>query len=259
MYVDVPRYAPDRVSLPRPIGHRAPPPPSIADVARTVGVAAAGVVPILARLALHRVMQIPSTTTDEGLFAVAETCRRLLARLAIELVVEGDVPRGDGLVLMWNQASHLDHVVLPPAIPRPFFSLYNNAVAAVPGYGAHMRATGHVHVDARDEAQWRAGVATAARRVREGGCVLVSPEGTRSWDGRLLPMKRGALLLAAESERPIVCATVTGGHACMPRGSAVVRAGTIRVTFSAPIENDGDPASIGRRVAATFQEVLDRG
>ena len=93
-----------------------------------------------------------------------------------------------------------------------------------------------VHVDRNDEAQWRASIARAATRVRDGECVLVSPEGTRSWDGRLLPMKRGALQLAAASERLIVCVTVIGGHARLPRGSAIVRAGPLRVVFAEPIE-----------------------
>ena len=35
---------------------------------------------------------------------------------------------------MWNQESHLDHLALLPAIPRPFFSPFNNEVARVPFY-----------------------------------------------------------------------------------------------------------------------------
>mgnify|MGYP001317640624 CR=1 FL=1 len=60
----------------------------------------------------------------------------------------------------------------------------------------------------------------AARRIREGGeCLLASPEGTRSHDGRLLPMKRGVFMLARKALRPIVCVTVIGGHERMPRGA----------------------------------------
>jgi 1-acyl-sn-glycerol-3-phosphate acyltransferase len=162
---------------------------------------------------------------------------------------------GGGLVLMWNQESHLDHLVLASAIPRPFFSLYNNEIARFPLYGAHMRATGHVHVDRNDESQWRPAIARAAARVQGGECVLVSPEGTRSWDGRLLPMKRGAFILAAASGRPIVCVTVVGGHARLPRGSAVVRGGPVRVVFAEPVAPDSDEAALAGRVTATFERV----
>ncbi|MGZ3420659.1 MAG: lysophospholipid acyltransferase family protein [Polyangiales bacterium] len=247
------------MSLERPEGYVAPPPPPLSDVLRTVRVAAIDLPRHLARLALHRVYEAPSTTTEEGLRQVGRAFGRTLARLGVELEVEHEerVPREGGLNLMWNQESHLDHLVLAAAIPRPFFSLFNNAVARVPFYGSHMRTTGHVHVDRNDEAQWRPAIAAAAERVASGECVLVSPEGTRSWDGRLLPMKRGAFLLATTSRRPIVCCTVVGGHARMPRGSAWVRAGKIRVVFSEPIDNDGDAEHLAEAVATTFDRIKD--
>jgi 1-acyl-sn-glycerol-3-phosphate acyltransferase len=96
--------------------------------------------------------------------------------------------------------------------------------------------------------------------VAGGECVLISPEGTRSQDGQLLPMKRGAFLLAARSGCPIVCATVIGGHRLMPRGTLLVRPGTVRVVFGAPIATRGEPADEGAhgalmdRVVREFEE-----
>ena len=220
-----------------PTGWVPPSPPALADVARTLRVVCTDIVPYWAKLGLRSFVPQPSTTDEAGLALVRESFSATIRRLGIDLeVLHADrVPRSGGVVFMWNQESHLDHLVLGATIPRPFFSLYNNAVAKVPFYGAQMRAAGHVHVDRNDEAQWRASVARAADRVHAGECVLVSPEGTRSWDGRLLPMKRGALILACAARSPVVCATVIGGHARMPRGSSVVRAGPMRVVFAEPI------------------------
>ena len=238
------------------------PRPSARDAARTAIVALLDLPPVLAKLALASVFPQPSTTTPSGLVRVAADFGSIVRRLGVVIEVREAqrVPEEGGLVFMWNQESHLDHLVLASAIPRPFFSLFNNEVARVPFYGSHMEASGHVHVDRKDELQWREGVARAASRVAAGECVLVSPEGTRSWDGQLLPMKRGAFMLAMLSRRPIVCMTVVGGHARMPRGSAVVRPGPIRVVFSDPIAvREGDPedvearSSLMARVAATFE------
>ena len=162
---------------------------------------------------------------------------------------------------MWNQESHLDHLVLGATIPRPFVSVYNNAVARVPLYGSHMRSTGHVHVDRTDEPQWRAQLDAAAERVRAGLCIVLSPEGTRGRAGRLLPMKRGAFILATVAQRPIVCVTVIGGHLRLPRGAAVVRPGPVRVVFSAPISTAGEQIESGRLqalVARTFEDAKER-
>jgi 1-acyl-sn-glycerol-3-phosphate acyltransferase len=226
-------------------------------VARTVRALATDVVPYLVRMALSRPGTLPTSNTEEGQAHIREAFAATLRRLGIDLEVlfAERVSAAGGLVLMWNQESHLDHLVLAAAIPRPFFSLYNNEIARFPFYGKHMRATGHVHVDRNDEGQWRPSIARAADRVRAGECVLVSPEGTRSWDGRLLPMKRGAFILAASSGQPIVCVTVIGGHERLPRGSAVVRAGSMRVVFAEPIANGGDEAALAKSVAETFERV----
>lgn len=234
------------------------------DVARTLRVACTDIARFAFDLATRPRAALPSTTTPEGLAAIRARFGRALERLGVRLEVlhAERVPPTGGLVLMWNQASHLDHLVLAAAIPRPFVSLYNNAVARTPLYGAHMRASGHFHVDRTDERQWRASVARAAAVVRGGACVLVSPEGTRSRDGALLPMKRGALILAVRSQRPVVCVTVIGGHERMPRGSPVVRGGALRVVFSDPIPTAGfgedDLAPLRSAVVATFEETLRR-
>lgn len=245
--------------LPRPPGYVPPPPPSLADVARTLAVAGTDLVPYLARLA--RGTDLPSTGDEDGLAAIRRLFGRTLGRLGVtvEVLHRERVPRSGGLVLMWNQETHLDHLVLPVAIPRAFVSLYNNEIARFPFYGEQMRRGGHLHVDRTDEAQWRASVARAAERAKRGVVILVSPEGTRSWDGNLLPMKRGAFLLAEAAAVPIVCVTVIGGNERLPRGSPFVRRGPVRVVFSEPIPTAGEaPARLQEIVAATFRETKAR-
>jgi 1-acyl-sn-glycerol-3-phosphate acyltransferase len=206
----------------------------VLDALRTAVVLGAGT-PVLAALFARQLLRPrPAEVVFERGRAAAW---RALSLLGIELEVLHDerLPREGGFVLMWNQESHLDHPVLTAAMPRPIFTTYNNEVRAVPLYGEYLARNGHVWLDRNDESQWRPAIAHAAARVRGGECVVVSPEGTRSRDGRLLPMKRGAFSLAEQSARPIVLVTVIGGHQRMPRGSPIVRAGRMRVVFSEPI------------------------
>lgn len=245
------------MGLPRPAGYVPPPAARVPDVLRTLAAIGTDIVPYLARMA--RVRDLPSTGSAEGLADIRSSFAGTLRRLSIDLeVLHADrVPREGGMILMWNQESHLDHLVLPVAIPRPFVSLYNNAISRVPFYGAHMRRSGHLHVDRTDEAQWRASVARAAALAREGTAILVSPEGTRSWDGNLLPMKRGAFILAESAARPVVCVTVIGGHERMPRGSPFVRSGPVRVAFSEPIAA-ASAEQMQESVVATFRAIKAR-
>jgi 1-acyl-sn-glycerol-3-phosphate acyltransferase len=206
----------------------------VLDGLRTAVVLGAGA-PVLAAL-LARQLVRPSPP-DEAFDRGRALAWRGLALLGIDLeVLHADrVPATGGYVLMWNQESHLDHLVLTAAMPRRIFTTFNNEVRRVPFYGEYLARNGHVWLDRNDEEQWRPAIASAAQRVRDGECVVVSPEGTRSRDGRLLPMKRGAFILAELSQRPIILVTVIGGHQRMPRGSPVVRAGKMRVVFSEPI------------------------
>jgi 1-acyl-sn-glycerol-3-phosphate acyltransferase len=226
--------------------------PSARDVARTARVAVTDVLPMILTMARGTAL---STLTEDGLRIVRGRFRATLGRLGVALEVLGAerVPAEGGLVFMWNQETHLDHLVLAAAIPRPFFTLYNNEVARVPGYGRQLRNTGHVHLDRNDEGQWRPAIARAAERVLAGECVLISPEGTRSADGRLLPMKRGALMLAEAAARPVVCITVVGGHDRMPRGSPFVRGGPLRIVFSEPLAVPPEAESIADAIIRTFE------
>ena len=251
------------MTLPLPTGYTPPPRPPLTAAARTLLVAVFELVPIALSFLLSALRDPGSSNTATGLAATRQRYLRVLSRLGCTLEVIGAerIPTEGGVVFLWNQASHLDHLVLPAALSRPFFSLFNNELGAFPLYGAYLRRSGHVHVDRTDAAQWRPAIAAAALRVEHGECVLVSPEGTRNWDGQLLPIKQGSLLLASAARRPVVCVCVVGGHERLPRGSAVVRPGRVVVEFSAPIAITDDTAQVraelATKVATTFQRALD--
>jgi 1-acyl-sn-glycerol-3-phosphate acyltransferase len=243
-----------------PEGWRPPPRDRVTDVARTMRVVTrvlAGIVADERRGAGNGVVR--DTTTADGLALIQADLARTAQALGLDIHVHhaDRVPRTGGLIFMWNQTSHVDHVVLPIAIPRPFHSTYNNEVRRFPIYGARIRRTDHFWIDRTDERQWRAQLARAAERVRGGACVLISPEGTRSWDGRLLPMKRGAFLLARLAAQPIVCVTISGARAALPRGRLGVRPGRIDVELSQPIAIDAASESMLEDiVAATFRAAM---
>lgn len=228
-----------------------PDPPLARHTARTVLTLLRLAPGALLDLGLDPVRPLASTTSPNGLQRVARWSRGALERFGVTFDVTGTerVPADGGLVFMWNQVSHLDHLLLGASIPRPFACIYNNEVARFPLYGNHLRRRGHFWVDRRDEAQWRPAIERAASFVQGGGCVLVSPEGTRSWDGELLPFKRGAFQLVERAARPVVCVTFVGAGACLPRGRFTVTPGHVRAVLSEPIPA---PEATPERIAETF-------
>jgi 1-acyl-sn-glycerol-3-phosphate acyltransferase len=209
-------------------------------------------------LLLDPILPSGSTSTADGLPRVRDFCAATLRSLGIDLDVVGRdrVPSDGGVLFMWNQQSHLDHLLLGAAIPRPFVCLFNNEVMRTPIYGAHLRRNGHFHVDRNDASQWRPAIARAADALREGTCVLVSPEGTRGREGRLLPMKRGAFLLARLAERPIVTVTLIDAWECLPRDASIVRPGRVRVVLGEPIDVRGDDETLEARVTERYETTM---
>jgi 1-acyl-sn-glycerol-3-phosphate acyltransferase len=245
-----------------PAGWEPPPRDRLRDVARTLRVVGGVLAGIVADGRRDPTGAVRDSTTAEGLALIQQDLAARVRQLGLTITVHhaDRVPRTGGLIFMWNQTSHLDHVVLPIAIPRPFHTTYNNEVRRFPIYGARIRRTDHFWIDRTDENQWREQLARAAERVRAGACILISPEGTRSWDGRLLPMKRGAFLLARLAAQPIVCVTIRGARACLPRGRLGVRPGAIDVELSEPIRVDATTEPILESVvASTFEASIVRG
>jgi len=74
-----------------------------------------------------------------------------------------------------------------------------------------------------------------------GSSLFVFPEGTRSPDGRLQRFFRGAFVLSARNEVPIVPVVIDGTAEILGKGSARIVPRPVRVRVLAPV----DPASVG--------------
>ena len=79
-------------------------------------------------------------------------------------------------------------------------------------------------------------VRVALRRLGEGRAVCVYPEGERSWDGRLQPLRRGTLRLILRAGVPVVPIGIDGTFRTWPRWARRPRRGfTAHVRIGKPI------------------------
>jgi 1-acyl-sn-glycerol-3-phosphate acyltransferase len=77
----------------------------------------------------------------------------------------------------------------------------------------------------------------AVERLRQGIPVVVFPEGTRTKDGRLGPLREGPALFARRAGVPVVPVYLFRTERAWPRGSAfpVLRGGRIEIRFGRPL------------------------
>ncbi len=161
---------------------------------------------------------------------------RILLGIRVEASGLEHLDRRTPYVFMCNHLSFLDAPMLVTVVDRPVRFIVKRFVFRIPVLGLGMRFAGYVPLDKEGVGQGRKRIARASRLIREKGySFLVYPEGTRSWEGKLLPFRRGGFFLALDSGAPIVPVSIQGTYELMPRGRRAIRKGTVRVVFHEPI------------------------
>ena len=148
-------------------------------------------------------------------------------------------------VFMSNHVSNIDPPVLLPRIPGRTSVMAKQELFNVPILGKAMRMASLVPVNRGDRDAGISAVRNATQVVKQGIHMTIFVEGHRSFDGKLLPFKKGPFYLAEECHVPVVPFTISGSHFVMPKGRFAMKGGTVRLIFHQPIE----PEEFGTREA----------
>jgi len=112
-----------------------------------------------------------------------------------------------------------------------------------PILGRAMRMGSLVPVDRGNRDAGVESVRAAKQVVEQGLNMTIYVEGKRSFDGKLIPFKKGPFYLAMECGVPVVPITITGTRHVMPKGRFAIKPGVVTVNFHPPIE----PQDFGSR------------
>lgn len=186
-----------------------------------------------------------------------------LAGIRYRVVGHEHLPPGRAVVFCANHQSNVDPPVLFEALHRRLHILYKAELRKIPVLGKVFEVGGFVAVqrDNRDAAF--ASIERAAASIRAGDSFLIFPEGTRSKDDRLLPFKKGGLVMAMRAQAPVMPVAITGGRAAMRRGSAWIRPVDVSVRIGAPIDTAGmtpdDREALVATVRSRIEELIALG
>jgi 1-acyl-sn-glycerol-3-phosphate acyltransferase len=158
-------------------------------------------------------------------------------------------------IFLSNHVSNLDPPILIPLLPERTAVVLKRSLMNIPILGYGMRLGGYIPVDrdGRVESAVESGE-IAKRTLASGVHILSFPEGTRSRDGKLQPLKKGPFYMAMESGAPVVPVSIYGTESMMKKGSVKVVPGKAHLVFHAPLI-PGDYATREDLMAAVYSVI----
>ena len=159
---------------------------------------------------------------------------RLLFRFKFfgsEKVPSEQDPRG--VILAPNHASYLDPPILGISLRRRVTYLAKDYLFKHGFVGWVLRNIGAYPIKSESANDFRS-IRDLIRILKQGACVVVFPEGTRSEDGDFREPEGGIGFLAMKSGAWVVPIYIRGSYDAMPRGTRGVRCRPIEVRYGEP-------------------------
>lgn len=208
------------------------------------------------------VVSLASTLVDRR-GHTAHRCARLwswliLKTTRVRVTVKGSPPRADAsYVFAANHQSFYDIPVIFASLP---FSLRIPAKASLgrfPFIGWHLRFAGHLLLGKNDRAAEV--LKKMQRMISDRASLVIFPEGTRSTDGAVLPLKGGVFLMAIDSGLPVVPLSISGTRHVMRKGRLMTCPGDVTLTIHEPIATTGMTRGDARGLAAEVKARVESG
>lgn len=146
-------------------------------------------------------------------FNVVWAISSVLARLA--WTGRENIPAQGGCLIVSNHISFLDPTTIGLAVGREMWFLGRSSLFKPPIMDKLLPGCHVMPID-RGSADLK-GMRAIINKLKEGGIVLLFPEGTRSKDGELQAAQPGAAMIACKAQKPIVPARLWGTRESWPR------------------------------------------
>jgi len=140
-------------------------------------------------------------------------------------------------IISSNHQSFLDPIVLAAVLPWSVFrNLFAVGTSEIFGSGFMRRLARWLRVIVVDpDANLVSAMRAGAFGLRHGRILILYPEGERSIDGTPRTFKKGAAILSAHLQVPIVPVAIEGFHDAWPRGKPFQKFTPLQIQFGDPI------------------------
>ena len=181
--------------------------------------------------------------------------------LPVKVTGRENLKHGESYVFVSNHQGAFDIFLIFGHLHRNFKWMMKQQLRKIPFVGYACEKSHHIFVDRRNPAKMMATYDKARATLKNGMSLVVFPEGSRTYDGRIGKFKRGAFMLADELQLPVVPLTINGSFDVMPRTSKWywVRRRKLTLTIHAPIYPQSQGAENVARLMEESRKVIESG
>lgn len=202
--------------------------------------------------------EAPRTLAQRWVYAWIRLFARIAGSLFFGLRVEGRhlFPEEGAALVCANHQSYFDPVLVGLACDRRLNYLARASLFHVPFLKHLIRFLDAIPIDR--EGTGLAGLKETLKRLKRGEMVLIFPEGTRSRDGEVAPLKAGFSSLARRSKAALVPIGIDGAFQAWPRTQILPSLERIHIVIGEPLNSaeiadmsdDALVAELERRIRA---------
>ncbi len=161
-------------------------------------------------------------------------------------------PADGPLILLANHQSNIDPMIVGAISPKPINYLAKQSLFEFLPLGWFLRWNDCIPIQRDSNAI--GGIKETLKRLKKKERVLIFPEGSRSPDGRLQPIKGGFCTLARRTKSPLLPIALDGAWQVYPRQAKFPRLGNIQVVFGDPIPYEQYESLSDADLSALVQE-----
>ncbi|MCC5635982.1 1-acyl-sn-glycerol-3-phosphate acyltransferase [Nostoc sp. CHAB 5844] len=173
-----------------------------------------------------------------------------------------NVPQSDPLVVVSNHASYFDPPIVSSCVRRPVAYMAKQELFEIPVLAQAIKLYGAYPVS-RGSAD-RNAIRAALECLKNGWAVGVFLQGTRTADGKITESKKGAALLAAKAQAPILPVSLWGTEGILVKGSSMPHAVPLTIRIGNVIAppsstNKEELEVVTQKCARVINEMHDLG
>lgn len=179
---------------------------------------------------------------------------RVYAAAFLKIRCEGrqNIPGQGGALVCSNHQSQLDPVLLGMAFDNRLNYLARQSLFRFTLFRWLILSLDAIPIDR--EGTGLSGLKETLKRLKRGEMVLIFPEGTRTEDGEIGPLKPGFLSVAKRAGVPLLPMVLEGAYEAWPKGQSFPVPKVIQVEIGRPIP----PGEIERLSEEAVMAELDR-